>query len=125
MDTKLCRDCKFCEPERVDRLLYIFLLLPIVGWGVFLYEVFFREKYQFSKCRLSNEYDLVIGKATDHYMRFCSTERGWGNCGPDGKNFELKGEHVRSLSDKSLMDEVRKRGLLTLMKNYKKDSENV
>lgn len=69
--SKICKDCKHCEPVE-----YSFLFFKSVD-------------YKYSKCLRDGAIDLVTGKGG----RFCSMEREYDldqNCKKEGKYWEPK-----------------------------------
>jgi hypothetical protein len=75
-DPKLCKDCKYCRPDWI---------IKIISFGI-------ESEYQFAKCARPISGDLVSG--TEKLNTFCSCERVSydviNTCGKDAKYFEAK-----------------------------------
>lgn len=99
MEVKFCKDCKFCRRDKPSIFL---LLIPILGWIIYLLWIYV-EGLRFAKCIHPNsqsieakqhntdEY-LVTGnkpkyKTWDHY--FCTTMRKF-DCGQEARFFSPK-----------------------------------
>lgn len=95
---KICKDCKFCVPAKDWTPKTWFYWIPIIGWiGYFIDRQFWDNQWQFAKCskgvyELPERRDILTGKIIPKTsdMNYCSTERIYGSCGPDGTEFEPK-----------------------------------
>lgn len=77
MTTKLCKDCKFYDPE----IQWWLLLLPILGW-VFLFLWWYSNSHHtFSKCKRPNCRNVYTSVERTYYKYL-------DVCGPSGQYWE-------------------------------------
>jgi hypothetical protein len=120
--TKLCKDCKHFRKEGPHWML---LLIPVVGWIVWVISYFSEFGIKYAKCyRPKGQVeDLVGGRPeADYHHSFCSIERSF-SCGVSAQYYEPKKLRAAHLKDKEIVDEIRRRGLYKLMKDYKREAD--
>jgi hypothetical protein len=112
-DEQYCVNCANCK-----RTYPIFInLIPIVG------QIIFAAGYGFSPvnhwCKKSGSISEVTGKYT--YTQTCKNVRD--RLGSTCPNFLSVSTPLKNTPDRWLMDEIRTRGLLKTMQNYKKSGD--
>lgn len=87
----LCRDCKFCAPDKDYAVFRWFHLIPLIGQIAFFVNLIgFREgRWEFAKCMQSVKPNLVSGKQPYRSGKYCSVERDY-SCGIEAKFFEAR-----------------------------------
>jgi hypothetical protein len=90
--TKLCKDCVHCHGAADYGLLW----LPIIGWLVLLVQIISEYSIRFATCTLEHNApdsseQFVTGRVNfEMREKFCTVCRQYGECGPEGKNWERK-----------------------------------
>lgn len=88
---KLCKECKHCSPKPIWGFVVWYAVTVI---GLLFIPWILRDRWEFARCRRTIKSDgrhPVDGRVLHHAdMRFCDSERGYGDCGPDARWFEPK-----------------------------------
>ncbi len=64
---KICKECKHARPD---------------GFPLFWFQ---RARWRFATCAVRDDF---VGRVTGESDGFCTIEREFGACGPEGKNWE-------------------------------------
>ena len=116
MEVKYCKDCKYFKKAGPH---WSILFIPVIGW--LLYFIFQSDNYpyKFAKChRPKSDLQDLVGGFSYQSPKFCDLERKY-DCGQHAQYFEPKKLRAEHLGDKEITDEIRRRGLYKLMKDYK------
>ncbi len=94
--TRLCRNCVHFRPRYFTG--YLVLLIPILGWVMFLSDRLGKDRFSYGKCVCAStvSFDMVSGRAK---LSYAHLEREIGECGQDGQFFEHKRRRNTRLSN--------------------------